>query len=294
MVGSINADVVAGAERHPAVGETVLGSTLDRHPGGKGANQAVAAAAAGAPTHLLGAVGDDDAGRWLRAFLDGRGVDTGGVVRLDDRPTGTALIVVAGGDNTIVVVPGANAGVTADGMGALGPAPGEVVVCQLEIPPSTVGAALRAARAAGATTVLNPAPAADVADEVLADADVIVVNETELAHLGRSGDPETAIAALHRRGVTTVVLTRGPDGVLVDGAGRFERAGLDVDVVDTTGAGDCFVGYLAAGMAAGLDLAGAVDRANVAAALSVTRAGAGPSMPTAAEVDEVVAAPGGP
>jgi ribokinase len=269
VVGSANMDVIAVAPRHPVVGETVLGTALRFAPGGKGANQAVAAARFGARTRMVGRVGRDAFGDSLVAFLDGEGI--GGLIRDADQPTGTALIVVdEQGENTIVVVPGANGAMTVADLGRLD---GDVLVAQFEIPLAVVEAALRATRA---TTVLNPAPALVCPQSLLEAADIVVVNETEAAALA---------GRLPARKDQVVVTTLGAAGARV---GAMTVPGRAVAVVDTTGAGDCFVGALAAALAGGESIEGAVRVANVAASLSVQRFGAGPSMPTRAEVEALL------
>lgn len=302
VVGSINMDVVVSAPRHPRIGETVQGDALGRHPGGKGANQAVAAARLGAAVSLVGALGADPFGDDLAAFLAAQGIDTGGVRRLDGVPTGVALIVVAGGENTIVVVPGANAALGPEDTRMLRPAPGDVVLAQLEIPPETAAAALRRARGAGASTILNAAPVRPHPPGLLGLADVVVVNETELAALaGRPLAPAasmaeiaTAARAVRARSGGTVVATLGARGALALIGDRTQALeGRPVRVVDTTGAGDCFVGALAARLAAGDALESALDWANAAASLCVGRPGAGPSMPDPQEVRAALANPEG-
>jgi ribokinase len=268
VVGSINMDVVALAARHPALGETVLGSDLRFVPGGKGANQAVAAARLGAATRLIGRVGGDAFGESLVAFLGAEGIDIAGVARDVSAPTGTALIVVSGSDNTIVVVPGANAALA---VGDLSLDPDDVVVAQCEIPLAVVEAAFHQARAVGARTLLNPAPALAEATQLLPLADVVVVNQTE-----------RAVFELPVRSGQVVVTTLGADGAtaVVDGS-AIHVGGRKVDAVDSTGAGDCFVGALAAALLRGDDVANALGFANAAASLSVQRVGAGTGMPTA-------------
>lgn len=275
VIGSANCDLVARVDRLPAAGETVLGSTFTEHPGGKGLNQAVAAARAGAVTAFVAAVGDDHAGRHLRDVAAGEGIDVRDVVSVA-APTGRALIAVdARGENQIVVVPGANA--------RLAPS-SEIPLCrvalaQLEIPVDTVTAAFRAARLDGATTVLNPAPATHLPEDLLDQCDVVVPNEHEIDLLGGA-------AELRRRGVGSVVVTLGSEGVLiVDDAGERHIAAHRVETVDSTGAGDAFCGTLAARLAAGDDLDTAVRVASAAGALATTREGAVPSLPRASEVE---------
>src|SRR5882757_1223855 len=183
VAGSINMDVVATADRHPKAGETVAGREVLYFPGGKGANQAVAAAKLGAPTTLIGRLGTDAFGRELRAFLAAQGVDLAFVKDTAEAHSGTALITIAEADNTIVVVPGANALVSADDIGAPVLGKGDVAVSQFEIPLPTIAAFFHRARAAGATTILNPAPAIKFGQELLDLVDVLVLNETELGLL---------------------------------------------------------------------------------------------------------------
>ena len=299
VAGSINMDVVASVARHPLPGETVAGTDLRHVPGGKGANQAVAAVRAGATVRLVGAVGDDAFGDDLTRFLEGSGVDVGRVRRLPGVSTGVALIAVdADGQNTIVVVPGANAGVDAPAVRDCGAMPGDVLVAQYEIPPESVVAFFAHGRDVGATCVLNPAPAAPAPAGLLALVDVLVVNETELATLSgtsiTAGSPVAVVAgalrALREQGLAgsaAAVVTRGAQGVvaLLDDR-TIEVAGHEVRAVDATGAGDCFVGWLAARLAAGSPVEPALEQANAAAALCVTRPGAGPSMPSRPEVEQ--------
>jgi ribokinase len=277
VVGSANLDLVASATRLPAPGETVLGTHFAEHAGGKGLNQAVAATRAGARTTLVGAVGDDDAGRFLLTQLDAAGVDTRSVAR-STRPTGRAMIFVdERGENSIVVVPGANDDVAVDSLPAA-----HVLLAQLEVPIATVGAALRLAREAGMATVLNPAPAASLGGDVLALVDVLVPNEHELAGLG-------AADALVAAGVGAVVTTLGAAGVrVVTHDQEWHVAPFAVQPVDTTGAGDAFCGALAARLAAGDALDAAVRVGAAAGALATTRYGAVPSMPSAAEIEALM------
>ncbi len=300
VVGSLNVDRGWQVARHPAVGETVLGEVLAPAPGGKGLNQAVAARRVGADVALVGQVGDDADGRWLVALAAGEGIDVSGITVTRDRPTGSALIVVAAdGANTVTVAPGANATLAA---GAAGPAPAatDVVVAQLEVPVEAVRAAFDLARAAGATAVLNPSPIG-AGRALVPDVDVVVVNQAEAAEL--AGAPLAAttseamaqaehLAGLARRPGQTVVVTLGEGGAVAVGPeGPIVVAGERVTAVDTTGAGDCFLGVLAAGLAEGRPLADVLLRANRAAALAVTRAGTVAAMPTAAELTGGAAGP---
>ncbi len=293
VAGSINMDVVATAERHPRVGETVFGKDVLYFPGGKGANQAVAAAKLGAATALIGRVGKDTFGADLRAFLAGQGVDLSWVRETDGAHTGTAIITLANADNTIVVVPGANGLVTPGDVAAVPLAKGDVAVSQFEIPLPAISAFFARARAAGATTILNPAPAREFGKDLLDLVDVLVLNETELGLLAkaelREGDDTARFAvaarALQVRGAQIICITLGKRGVIaLLGGEPIIVPGRAVRALDTTGAGDCFVGALAAQLAQGATIRDALAYANTAAAISVQRMGAAPSMPTAAEV----------
>jgi ribokinase len=282
VVGSTNLDIVAGTSRLPGPGETVIGHGYAEYPGGKGLNQAVAAARAGARVAFVSAVGTDAAGDALLEVMRREGIDTAAVVRRPDAPTGRAVIGVADdGENSIIVVPGANATVTADD------APrARVVLAQLEVPIDTVRAAFRSARAAGAITVLNPAPAQPLDEQLLGCCDVVVPNEHEAALLG-------GVQHLHALGAGTVVLTLGREGAsMSDGSSVHAVAPFTVTPVDTTGAGDTFCGSLSARLALGDDRDTALRYAAAAAALSTTRSGAVPSIPTADEVRAFMAAAG--
>lgn len=285
VIGSLNHDVVVGAERHPLPGETVRGSSLAYFPGGKGLNQAVASARAGATTAMIGCIGDDAAGDLLDGFLADSGVDTSGVVRDRRLPTGTAIVTVSGGENTIVVVPGANGALTRDRLTTSAFGAGDVVVAQFETPTDTTREAFVRARAVGATTVLNPAPAAEVRPDLLDVTDVLVVNEHEFETVFGADAHGVVDAAVSPAGASdryrgTIVVTLGADGVVAwSPGGRIRVHGEPVEAVDSTGAGDCFVGYLAAGIASGEPLDVVVRRANRAAARSVTRPGAAASIP---------------
>ncbi|MCC8940208.1 ribokinase, partial [Bradyrhizobium sp. Arg68] len=291
VAGSINMDVVATAERHPRIGETVAGEAVLYFPGGKGANQAVASAKQGVPTTLVGRLGTDAFGRELRSFLAAEGVDLGFVKDTEGSHSGTAIITIANADNTIVVVPGANARVDADDVAAPVLAKGDVAVSQFEIPLPTIAAFFARARAAGATTVLNPAPAKQ-ADKALLDlVDILILNETELGFLTgtelKDGDPPARFAEAARSLAAgkIVCVTLGKRGVLaLTGGEPLLVPGRAVKAVDTTGAGDCFVGALASQLAGGKELRDALAYANVAASICVQRMGAAPSMPTADEV----------
>lgn len=289
VVGSANVDLVVDVPRHPRGGETILGGDLRRTAGGKGANQAVAAArAGGAATSFVGALGHDDAAALLLGSLERAGVRTD-VVRRVDAPTGTALITVSpDGENAIVVAPGANARVAVGAEQAERVRAADVVLAQLEVPLEVVTAAARARRA-GAALVLNAAPSRDVPDELWREVDVLVVNEHEAADLAggaaAADGPEALADALLAR-VPAVVITLGADGSLVARADApaARVPGIRVEAVDTTGAGDTYCGVLAAALARGADIADAARLATAAAALAVTRPGAQDAVPDAADV----------
>jgi ribokinase len=273
VVGSANLDLVARAPRIPNPGETVLGTSYAEHAGGKGLNQAVAASRAGARTAFVGAVGDDAAGAMLLGVLAAAGVDHRAIHTSHEQPTGRALITVSDdAENSIVVVAGAN--------GTLEPPdelpPAAVVLAQLEVPLAVVVRAFTLARRVGARTVLNPAPARALPDDLLALTDVLVPNEHELALLGGRDRLLTA-------GVRALVVTlgaRGAELVASDGTARLQPS-FPVVPVDTTGAGDAFCGALGARLAAGDDLDGAIRWAAAAGALATTVTGAVPSLPSA-------------
>jgi ribokinase len=295
VAGSINMDVVATAERHPRLGETVAGREVLYFPGGKGANQAVAAAKLGAVTALIGRVGTDAFGRDLRAFLEAQGVDLAFVRDTAEALTGTAIITVANADNTIVVIPGANALVDAADVNAASLVKGDVAVSQFEIPMPAVRAFFARARAAGATTILNPAPALAFDLELLDFVDVLILNESELGFFTGTAFLDTDdhskfidAARSHQSGNRIVCVTLGKRGlVALVGGEPLVIPGRMVKAVDTTGAGDCFVGAVAAQLASGKDIGDALDYANIAASICVQRMGAAPSMPTATEIDAV-------
>ncbi|MFG3097181.1 ribokinase [Streptomyces sp. NPDC048202] len=288
VVGSANADLVVGVERRPGAGETVLGGDLAVHPGGKGANQAVAAARLGARTALLARVGDDGHGRLLRDSLRSAGVDTSAVLT-GGAPTGVALITVdPSGDNSIVVSPGANARLTEGDVepGVLGAA--SVVSAQLEIPLETVAAVVRALPE-GTRFVLNPSPPRPLPTEVLAACDPLVVNEHEarvlLDDADAGDDPADWARRLLALGPRSVVVTLGAKGALVcDASGVRAVPSVAVAAVDTTGAGDAFTAALAWRLGAGEELPVAAAYAARVGAAAVTRRGAQESYPTAAEV----------
>lgn len=289
VVGSANVDLVVPVPRHPNPGETILGGTLTRTAGGKGANQAVGAArAGGATTSFIGALGRDESSELLLASLREAGVDTGAVQRRD-APTGTAIITVTpDGENAIVVAPGANADLTLEDSAARHRlARADVVLGQLEIPLDVLTAAARLRRP-GARFILNTAPARSLPEEVWDGVDVVVANEHEATELTGSDDLTEALTGLRRR-APTVVLTLGARGCVVAEAGQQPVivATPTVRAVDTTGAGDTFCGVLAATLATGVDVVAAARLAVAAGALAVTRPGAQTAVPDVAEVRDL-------
>jgi ribokinase len=285
VLGSANADLVVEVGRRPAGGETVLGGDTVVLPGGKGANTAVAAARVGASVALVGAVGSDGYGSLLRESLESSGVDSS-LVKTSERPTGIAYITVTpDGENSIVVSPGANADVSLSDVDALSFDGVSVLTCSLEVPLETVIHAIDVASKAGVRPVLNLSPVAELPAETLKQLYVLIVNEHEAAQLVSdwrqllSLGPTAAIVTLGARGAAVVLK-----------AGIVEVPSIEVDeVVDTTGAGDAFAGALSARLAAGDTVSNAARYAVKVAALSVTKAGAQPSYPTAAEVSSPAA-----
>ena len=289
VVGSINMDLVTVAKRFPAPGETLLGERFVSVHGGKGGNQAVAAARLGAEVHMIGAVGDD---AFAQPLCDGLAIEDIGlthVVRVSHCGSGTASITVAGGENEIVVVPGANAHLEpshiAKAQHLIGSA--DTVLVQMEIPLETVEATLRIAHAQHVPVILNPAPAQPLPAAWLQLARYITPNQHELAIL-LGADPSEDFRELMRRAPCPVVLTRGAEGAWFREEGEPQhQPGFEVEVVDSTGAGDTFNAALAVFLHQGLPIA--VRKACAAAALSVTRLGARGGMPHPAEVDALLA-----
>jgi ribokinase len=288
VFGSANMDLVAYVSEAPKRGETVTGHRFRTVPGGKGANQAIAAARAGAEVAFLGAVGDDGFGAELRATLAEAGVDVRGLRQVPG-PSGIAHIVVDDdGGNSIIVVPGANGTVTAlsgDDLAAI--AGSEALLLQLELPMAAVVAAAQAGRVAGVPVVLTPAPARPLPDELLDAVTLIVPNEHEAAAITGAAGPDAALDALLQR-VEEAVITLGSEGALYGSrtGERLRIPAVEVKAVDTTAAGDTFVGALAVARAEGLPMADALRFASAAAALSVQREGASTSMPARREIED--------
>lgn len=292
VAGSINMDVIARVGQLPQTGETLMGKSVEYLPGGKGLNQAVAAAKMGAETILAGWLGDDAFAETLYEFIRRHDINTGYLFQ-SAKPSGTAFITVADdGKNTIVVVPGSNADVSAEDMSALEIVSGDVVVSQFEIPLSAIVSLFKKAKQKGAKTILNPSPVQTVPEELLKLTDVLIVNETELGFLNEKNIPEEApvaeiIAACRRireNRNQTIIVTLGSRGVVVVEEEAAVIESYKVEAIDTVGAGDCFAGVVAARLLNGDNLCDCARLGNKAASVCVTRRGAAPSMPYAHEL----------
>ncbi|MGE5072292.1 MAG: ribokinase [Anaerolineae bacterium] len=291
VIGSLNADLVVRSPRFPAPGETIQGEDLATIPGGKGANQAVAAARLGADVAMIGCVGADGFGTMLIENLNQNKVDARHVFRDGSAATGTAIIVVdSDGQNSIVISPGANGRIAATDIEPAALTGARLLLLQLEIPLDTVAHAARLARQQGIKVLLNPAPARELPDELLQCVDYLIPNETELAMLtgARSGERSSLEKAAHsllRRGARNVVVTLGENGALMSTRlGRKYIPSYKVRPVDTTAAGDAFIGGLAYALLHRKPLKDAVKYGCACGALATTRFGAQPSLPTADEV----------
>ena len=279
VVGSLNLDLVARMPRLPGPGETVSGISYDEFAGGKGLNQAVAAARSGTSVAMVGAVGGDHAGTDLRALVRGEGIDDARIATIEDAATGRAMIFVDGAaENSIVVIPGSNARVEVADL-----PPTRVVLAQLETTVPVVTRAFELAHAAAATTLLNPAPGAEPPAGLLANCDVVVPHEHELGLVG-------GVDALFAAGVGAVVVTRGAAGADLHRPGQhvLHVDAFPVAPVDTTGAGDAFCGALASRLSVGDELATAIRYATAAGALATTTPGAVPSQPTADAIRDLL------
>ena len=303
VVGSLNADLVVSVRRFPTPGETVMGQGFSVFPGGKGANQAFGAARLSGgemPVRMVGRVGDDAYGGWLRQNLAGAGVDVSHVVPLPATPTGLALIAIdPSGQNQIVVVPGANSGFAPAGLSGAhhAVAGAAVVLLQLEIPLPTVQTAARVARESGAVVILDPAPARALSDMLLRSIDYLTPNESELSVLTggapqpslRRSEAITRARQIIARGTRKVLVKMGRQGaLLVTETGEQLFPALPVEAIDTTAAGDAFNAGLAFALARGSGEADAVRFATATAAVSVTQVGAQPSMPSRQAVEALL------
>lgn len=292
VAGSINMDIVTNVQKHPQVGETVIGKDLHYYPGGKGANQAVASSKQKTETYMLGQIGKDSAGEELISFLKSQGVNTSLIQEIKEQPTGTALITVGeNSNNSIVVVPGAN------GLFELSEKCKQIIesedilVSQFEIPANTIESFFEYGRSKNTTNILNVAPANKMSHNLKNLVDILVVNETELAFLANTeeitshSEMITEAKKILTNPQQSIVITLGSSGILL--VDKFDSHYIEahkVEAVDTTGAGDCFTGVFASQLSKGQNMIQALEHANKAASICVQRPGAGPSMPTIEEV----------
>ncbi|MGH2534074.1 MAG: ribokinase [Thermomicrobiales bacterium] len=295
VAGSINTDLVVRVPRAPKEGETVTGDRFDIFGGGKGANQAVAAARSGAPTAMLGSLGNDDFGRQRLADLEADQIDCTHVAIIDDHPSGVALITVEeSGENRIAYIPGATRAVTTEqAITALQRVDPAVVLATLELPSDALDVLFLEARTSGVPVIVNATPEPATGRALALQADVLVVNESEARELlgvdSGQRDWQDVAKRLREHGPSSVIVTLGAAGaVLVDGAGIVRVQAPTVDVVDTTGAGDAFCGALAGQVASGADLAQAMKVGVAAGAVAVTKPGAQPSMPERAAIEAML------
>ena len=296
VVGSLNIDLVVELDRMPHPGETVFGTTLERHAGGKGLNQAVAAARLESDVHMIGAIGDDGSGDWLLDVVRREGIHAEGIAKVSGT-SGTALIEVdSSGENRIIVIPGANDAVDPGSVAAhlKSLSAVDVVLTQGEVPIEVMAAAAETGRAIGAHVVMNPAPVRDYPKELLANVDVLVPNEHE-AHtltgmsVSNMVDAVEAAQFLREQGPSCVIITRGDKGAVwasPDGSGQ--SAAFKVSAVDTVAAGDAFCGGLSSGLARGLGMAESLRWGAAAGALAATGRGAVPSLPSLAKVTDLL------
>ncbi|MFB3162455.1 ribokinase [Neobacillus sp. 179-J 1A1 HS] len=286
VIGSINMDLVTSTTRIPKVGETVLGNSFHSIPGGKGANQAVAAARLGADVTMIAAVGNDSFGKTLVEHLTNEGINTENIIKVKDTSTGIASIIVSEADNSIIVVPGANNHVTPEVIEKHENKiiNSDIILLQLEIPVESVIKAVELAKKHGVRTILNPAPIQKLPKELLEMVDYLTPNEHEQALLFDSiGGTEEELAKYKEK----CIVTKGSKGVMIYKNGeKIEIPSFQVEVVDTTGAGDSFNGALAVALCDGLEIEEACRFANVVGAISVTKLGAQTGMPTKKEIEE--------
>ena len=294
VIGSLNMDLAINAPRVPVMGETILGSGFMTAPGGKGANQAVAAARLGGDVTMIGCVGDDIFGRNLVENLKSNGVETRHIKTLRGFPTGVAVILIKDGNNCIIVDPGANGKLRFEDIEGFEEiiSRSRIAVLQLEIPLDTVERAIRAAKKHNVEVLLNPAPAVKLSDELLSMVDLLTPNETECEiitgmPIKNVEDAKKAVACLNGKGIKTVAVTMGGNGVVYnDGSKIMHKPVPEVKAVDTTAAGDAFSGALAVSIAQGKDINEATDFANIVGTLTVTKKGAQDSLPSLEDVEK--------
>ena len=296
-MGSVNMDLIVEAERPARPGETLLGGRFSMAGGGKGANQAVAAARLGASVAMVGAVGGDRFGEFMLSALEEEGVDCRHVATRNGEATGVAMITVfPGGENSIIVAPGANATVTGGDLlegGSLFEG-ADALLVQLELPPETAVEALRLGKTSRALTVFDPAPYAALPDEAWGFVDIAVPNRLELAGFTGTGDLEEGAGRLLEKGAGAVVVTLGPEGAMIRRGREVKRVGaFPVEAVDATGAGDAFSAALAVSLAEGKPLYEAALFASAAGALACTVVGAQPGLPAREQVEGLLRGPSG-
>ena len=292
VVGSLNMDLVVKTPRHPEVGETILGSEFRTYPGGKGANQAVAAAKLGCPVKMVGRVGKDPFANELLEAISIEKLDSAYIIRDPNEPTGVAFITVdQDGQNSIIVIPGANARVSPEDVQAaekvfIGAA---VLLIQLECPLPAVVRAIDLAKKHQLQVVLNPAPGQVLGIDILSKVDFLLPNQSELALISGEQELNRAIDTMGELGCGAMVVTMGGEGVLVvDATSEIQIPALDVKVVDTTAAGDAFAGAFAVALTEGYGLYDAARWGTIAGALAVTGAGAQPSLPSRVEFNRLL------
>ena len=291
VAGSINQDIIVSLERRPEVGETVFGDGITFLPGGKGANQAIAATRAGLETHFVGAVGDDAFADALIANFESQNINTQNISKKEGFDSGCAFILLAEKDNSIVVIPGANSSLAPEDLTNLKINEADLVLAQCETPQETSEALFIAAKKVGAGTILNPAPFSSLRSGLLSNTDYLILNQTEMSMiLGLAGADtqtleESLLQLFQSQNLKGLILTLGSGGALaINAEGNFRIPALETEVVDTTGAGDCFVGVFAAAISKEEGFEAALQKANTAAGLSVGALGAQTSMPSEAEI----------
>ncbi len=294
IVGSINMDIVARVPSIPRPGETIMANDMAFFPGGKGANQAVAARRLGAETLLISAVGLDNFGEQMKQFLAAEKIDLTGLAEIKDAPTGTCMITVSSdGENSIVYVPGANMRVSTTQFDKVDVQAGDILVGQFEVPPTVIEPVLRRAKQRGAVTILNPAPVQNMTPEFMSLVDILIINELELEKLRNISWTEPPalqlvldeMKQLQSSPHQIIVTTLGARGLAaLIGQAEYTLPARTVAVVDTTGAGDCFIGACASQLAQGIPIEEALKFATAASSICVQRKGAGVSMPTKEEV----------